>query len=85
MQFKAAGYDKFSSPSGSLMCSKCNFRLETMIIEHIISQICFDFLALFSMLVSKLEPDVETKAELVEATAVKDTDSGDLLGMWNFF
>jgi hypothetical protein len=37
------------------------------------------------MLVSKLEPDVETKAELVEATTVEDTDSSDLLGMWNFF
>ena len=56
-----------------------------MIIEHIISQICFDFLALFSMLVSKLQPDVKTKAELVETTAVKDTDSGNFLGMWNFF
>ena len=85
MQYKAAGYDKLSSPSDSLVGSKSYICLEAMPFEHIISQICFDSLGLVSLLVSKLQPDVETDAELIEATAVKDTHSSNLLSMWNLF
>jgi hypothetical protein len=85
MQYKAAGYDKLSSPSDSLVGSKSYIGLEAMPFEHIISQICFDSLGLISLLVSKLQPDVETDAELIEATAVKDTHSSNLLSMWNLF
>ena len=63
------------------MCSKRNFSLETMIFEHILSQISFNGLGLFSLLVGKLEPDVETDTKFVRATAVKDTHSSNLLGV----
>lgn len=63
------------------MRSERNFSLEIMLLEHIISQIRFQCLGLFSLLVGKLEPNIETDAEFVGATAVKDTHSSNLLGV----
>ena len=60
------------------MNSVLNFALEVMVLENISNEVCFDCLGLFPIFISKLQPDVEADGQFHVATAIENSDSGNI-------